>query len=73
MTCQRARLVPTLRLLPARPPARRQRARVEEEAEMPPKTVAWLEDIALKALPRGRKSARQCVWGLTADKQRFDP
>ena len=40
---------------------------------MPPRTVAWSKEIALEALPRGRKSARQCVWGLTAGKQRFDP
>ena len=40
---------------------------------MPLRTVAWSKEIALEALPRGRKSARQCVWGLTAGKQRFDP
>ena len=66
---RRARLVPTPRPLPALPRARRRRARLNEEAEMPPKMVACSKEIARKALPRGRKSARQCVCGLTAGKQ----
>ena len=70
---RRARLVPTPRPRPALPRARHPRARVDEEAEMPPKIVRLLEGDRARGTATVEKAHVSACVGSQPASSGFDP